>query len=262
MVSFRIQKLGSVSSTNDICSMAASGGDPGGLWLSATEQTQGRGRTGKQWSSVKGNLYTSLLLVDPCDIVHAAQISFVAALAVHETASRMIGKTFPDLALKWPNDVLLKGAKFSGILLEAKEIPQTRKLAVIIGFGINITAFPQNTPYPVTSLQQFRADIQIAEAQKTLMESFLKYLIIWNGGRFSINGPEKREPDFSAIRRLWLERAWGIGERAVIRLSAEETRSGILKGIDSFGRLELLCDDDRLERINAGDLFFKNLQSE
>src|SRR6516165_12536699 len=83
------------------------------------EQTAGRGRRGRAWASPPGNLYASLILRPRCPLDQAAQLGFVAALAVGDTLAWTL-ETRPDgLSYKWPNDVLLRGRKIAGILLES-----------------------------------------------------------------------------------------------------------------------------------------------
>src|SRR5690606_32841616 len=138
---------------------AARAGDPGRLWVVAREQRAGRGRHGRQWSSPPGNLYASVLLVDPCEARVAPQLGFVAGLALHEAVESVIGIPAPRLALKWPNDLLLDGAKVSGMLLEGHRIGSS--LAIVIGIGINVGAQPEKAPYPVTALRTYVADLAV-----------------------------------------------------------------------------------------------------
>ena len=92
------------------------------------QQTAGRGRRGNAWVSTRGNLYATLLLRDPAPADSAPELSFVAALAVHD-AHRSSGRQRlrEQLALKWPNDVLCGGAKLAGILIESES--DRRRLA-------------------------------------------------------------------------------------------------------------------------------------
>jgi BirA family biotin operon repressor/biotin-[acetyl-CoA-carboxylase] ligase len=119
---YRLQSVDATESTNDDAFRAAAAGDPGRLWIVAREQVAGRGRHGRQWSSPPGNLYASLLLVDPCEVAVAPQLGFVAGLALHQAVEAVTGVGAPRLALKWPNDLLLDRAKVAGLLLEGHRI--------------------------------------------------------------------------------------------------------------------------------------------
>src|SRR6267378_2624975 len=92
-----------VGSTNAEALAYARAGERGPLWVTARAQTAGRGRRGRVWVSEPGNLYATLLLTDPAPPERAAQLSFVAALAVHDAIARLAPALAPRLALKWPN---------------------------------------------------------------------------------------------------------------------------------------------------------------
>src|SRR5512141_1498456 len=96
-----------LGSTNAEALTLARAGERGPLWVSAASQTAGRGRRGRPWVSEPGNLYASLLLVDPAPAERAPQLSFVAALAVRDAIARATPALAPRLTFKWPNDVLL-----------------------------------------------------------------------------------------------------------------------------------------------------------
>lgn len=255
MVDIRIKSFDSLPSTNDECMKAALNGDSGGLWIQAYEQTKGRGRQGRIWQSGTGNLYISTLLIDPCELRSTPQLSFLASLAVFDTAKTLTNLSFPDIALKWPNDLHLKGAKFSGILLEMKPLEPPRKSAVVIGFGINIISAPEAMPYPVAALSDFNSEIVLSDVQDLLIENFYKYLLLWNGRRFSVGHTFDEEPDFSKIKEIWERNVKGLGENITIRLNDLE-KKGIFEGIDEHGRLKLRYPAGNFELISAGDLFF------
>src|ERR1700733_3526522 len=105
-----------IDSTNAEALRLMRQGERGPLWIAAEQQSAGRGRRGRKWISVPGNLHASLLLADPGPVVHWPQLSFVAALAVHDAVVELAPEIRPMLELKWPNDLLLSGAKFAGIL--------------------------------------------------------------------------------------------------------------------------------------------------
>src|SRR5690606_34922599 len=122
-----------------------------GLTLTAEEQMQGRGRSGRGWASPRGNLYTSILIGAPDEAAKAPQLSFVVALAVRDAILDMPRHNAPPppLRLKWPNDVLIAGAKCCGILLEAAASPGNGDW-IVVGVGINLK--PVELPeagYPV-----------------------------------------------------------------------------------------------------------------
>ena len=249
---YRLLSLEATNSTNDDALQAARSGDPGQLWITAAEQLAGRGRHGRQWSSPLGNLYATLLLIDPCDMQSAPQLGFVAGLALHEAVEAVTGIGAPRLSLKWPNDLLLDGAKVSGLLLEGHRLQPEGPLAIVIGFGVNVAFAPTGTPYPASALRAVKHGLGRAQVFRALSSAFARAFSAWRmSSRMNASDP------FGAIRRLWLERAAGIGQEVTLRLPSGE-KAGIFKGLDRFGRLQLKSGDD-VELIDAGDLYFPNL---
>lgn len=102
---------------------------------------------GRSWVSEPGNLYATFLFAISADPGIAAQVSFVAALAVHDMVTALQPAAQPSI--KWPNDVLIGGAKFCGVLPEVVGANPTR---IAIGCGVNMAHAPHGTPYPVTCL--------------------------------------------------------------------------------------------------------------
>jgi BirA family biotin operon repressor/biotin-[acetyl-CoA-carboxylase] ligase len=249
---YRLLSLEATGSTNDDALQAAKSGDPGQLWITAAEQLAGRGRHGRQWSSPQGNLYASLLLIDPCDVASAPQLGFVAGLALHEAVEAVTGLGAPRLALKWPNDLLLDGAKISGLLLEGHRLHPEGPLAIVIGFGVNVSFAPSGTPYPAASLQQVKPNLNRDQVFLALSSAFASAFAAWRASfRMNVSDP------FGAIRKLWLERAAGLGQEVTLRLPSGEKR-GVFEGLDRFGRLQLKGAAG-VELIDAGDLYFPNL---
>lgn len=249
---YRLLSLEATNSTNDDALQAARAGDPGQLWIVADEQLAGRGRHGRQWASPKGNLYSSLLLIDPCDTAAAPQLGFVAGLALHEAVEAVTGLGAPRLSLKWPNDLLLDGAKVSGLLLEGHRIGPDGPLAIVIGCGVNVAFAPTGTPYPAIALQAVKPGLRRENVFRALSSSFARTFAAWRASaRMNASDP------FGAVRQLWLERAAGIGQEVTLRLPTGE-KKGVFEGLDRFGRLQLKSVDG-MELIDAGDLYFPNL---
>jgi BirA family biotin operon repressor/biotin-[acetyl-CoA-carboxylase] ligase len=249
---YRLVSLEATDSTNNDALEAARSGDPGHLWIVAAEQRAGRGRHGRQWSSPRGNLYASLLLIDPCEPASAPQLGFVAGLALHEAVEAVTSLRAPRLSLTWPNDLLLDAAKVSGLLLEGHRLGPDGPLAIAIGFGVNVAFAPTGTPYPAAALQEVKPSLSRDDVFRSLSTAFAQTFSAW---RASIRMNEA-DP-FGGIRKLWLERAAGIGQEVVLRLPSGEKR-GIFVGLDRLGRLQLKSDAG-VELIDAGDLYFPNL---
>lgn len=241
---YKLVSLETVSSTNDEAKKLAAEGEetaPDGTIIWAKEQTDGRGRRGRKWHSPPGNLYCSLILRPDVPLAKAAELSFVAALAVFD-ALGAVGEPGHQVHLKWPNDVLLNDCKVAGLLLEAEtsggEIPDW----VILGLGVNVGVFPGDTDFPATS---FRAE-QWPATEVDFLESFCRHFMVWSG--------KWLEDGFVPIRRNWLQRCHGLGEEIEVRLD-NETVKGIFTDLDEDGALVLKTADGE-RRITAGDVFF------
>src|ERR1700719_2274922 len=214
-------------------------GERGPLWIAAERQSAGRGRRGRTWISVPGNLHASLLLTDPGPAEHWPQLSFVAALAVHDAVVEVAPEIMPMCELKWPNALLLSGAKFSGILIEGEGSEEEG--AVAIGIGINCTAHPAEAAYPATDLAAGGASVSAAALFAALSVKMPGRLAQWNLG----NG-------FATIRTDWLARAAGLGENIRVGLADREL-AGRFEGLDDAGCLVLIAPDGAQAVVAAGD---------
>ena len=127
---WRVQRYACLASTQDTAIAAAAAGDPGRLAILAEKQTAGRGSRGRGWTAPEGNLNLSVLL-RPVLPIRPGFWSLLAGIALYEALSPYAR----DLMLKWPNDLLLDGAKIGGILIDASDY-------LVIGFGANLAASP------------------------------------------------------------------------------------------------------------------------
>ena len=234
-----------MGSTNVYAFEQAANGDAGKLWITARSQNAGKARRDRHWVSEPGNLYASLLLIDPAPSAALATLPLLASLALHKAIEKAWPDHGKDLKIKWPNDLLLEGKKLSGILLEAAHDKDGR-LAVVIGMGINCAHFPDNPLYPATSLKTQGLDIEPQQLFTHLAESMAQELRIWSSGA-----------GFSIIRREWLDRAKGIGERIVARFPDSEVEGRFLD-LDENGFLQLREDSGVVRQISAADIFFGN----
>ncbi|RMD62941.1 MAG: biotin--[acetyl-CoA-carboxylase] ligase [Alphaproteobacteria bacterium] len=241
---YRVVAFDRVTSTNDEAARLAADGAEDGTLVWAREQTAGRGRHGRTFISPPGNLYLSLILRPDCSPGEAAQLGFVAALAIADA----IGTVTPPLmevTFKWPNDVLLSGRKVAGILLEARTSPEGALEWLILGLGINVLSHPEKTDFPATSLVFEGADPSLSDI--VVLEAFARHFLArvdtWlNDG-------------FAPIRRAWLERAHALEQEIHVRL-AHETLTGTFRDLDETGALVLDLPGGSRRIITAGDVFF------
>ena len=232
-----------VGSTNTEALQKASEGDPGQLWVTASEQITGKARRGREWVSKPGNLYASLLLIEPAEAEALASLPLAISLALHKAVVSACPETQQDLKIKWPNDLLLGGKKLSGILLEAARDTHGR-LAVVVGCGINCQHFPDNPLYPATSIKEFGIALEPQDLFAHLAREMAEALRIWAGGA-----------GFSIIRREWLDRAVGIGQPIIARMPDAEIH-GRFVDIDAEGFLLLQDEHNAILNISAADIFF------
>jgi BirA family transcriptional regulator, biotin operon repressor / biotin---[acetyl-CoA-carboxylase] ligase len=226
-----------LASTNAEGLRLAGEGEGGPLWVVAARQTGGRGRRGRTWISPPGNLYASLLLTDPAPVAHWPQLSFVAALAIHDAVVEVAAHLAPALAVKWPNDLLLAGAKLAGILIEGSRAGALGVL--VIGIGVNCASHPQDTEYPAAHLAGVTPQRLLAALSVTMQARLAQ----WSGGE-----------GFPAIRADWLARAVGRGEDVRVRLVDREI-AGRFEALDEAGALVLRRRDGSVVSVAAGDVF-------
>ncbi|WP_343562913.1 biotin--[acetyl-CoA-carboxylase] ligase [Kiloniella sp. b19] len=246
---FSVLAYEELGSTNDTARQLAQEGATHGTVVTARRQTAGRGRQGRQWSSQDGNLFCSILLRPDCDLADAANLSFVAALAVRDALALLSGQQLKP-QLKWPNDILVNGAKASGLLLESALQPGSAERAraefVILGIGVNLQHSPDEMLYPATSLARATEGTVIVppdQALVSLLTTFEQWYLCW------------QQMGFLAIRESWLDHARGVGQQIRVSLPHEEM-TGRFEGLDSSGALLLRTETDELVTVTAGDVFF------
>lgn len=234
-----------LDSTNAEARRRAEAGEVGPVWIVARSQLAGRGRRGRDWSSDAGNLFATLLLTTPKAPAEAAQITFVAALAVADVLDAWAPPSL--VSIKWPNDLLLAGEKTAGILVESGQ-HAAGQLWLAVGVGINLAHAPTGTERPATALSQHLAGEHsraptVDAAAQALAEAFAVWLARWEMMGF---GP---------ILDAWSARTPGLHGPAVARLG-RETLEGMAEGVSEDGALRLRLADGGLRLIAAGDVFF------
>lgn len=235
-------ELQSTTSTNDeAVSLIKSGKAFDGLVVWAAEQTKGRGRRGRQWISPPGNLHCSMIL----DVAHyrpqAAQLGFVAAVALVDA----LGLLLPAQRFycKWPNDVLADGQKVAGMLLEAEGADW-----LVLGLGVDVAHCPppEMLDRPAISLAKLGYDGNA----KAVLDGFCAAMMPWVAQWKSLG--------FSAIRQAWLDRAYGIGGPVTVRLDTDVI-VGTFLDLDQDGALLMQDDGGNARRILAGDVYMGGL---
>ncbi|MCA8933005.1 MAG: biotin--[acetyl-CoA-carboxylase] ligase [Rhodospirillaceae bacterium] len=239
---WRLEARDSVTSTNAEAGALAAAGCAERTVVVAREQTVGRGRQGRSWTSPPGNLYASVVLRPHRPLAEAAQLTFVIALALADGIAALGPSTPPRL--KWPNDVLVGGAKISGILLESESAGGPNAAWVIAGTGVNIAHHPADAAIAATHLAEHMArPVSIGD----LLHAYLTALDGWYG-RWMADG-------FAPVRTGWLDRAQGLGETVRVR-TARETFSGRFDSLTADGALVVTTEDGLTRQVTAGDVMF------
>jgi BirA family biotin operon repressor/biotin-[acetyl-CoA-carboxylase] ligase len=237
-----IEALEEIDSTNAEARRRAEAGVRGPLWITAKRQTAGRGRRGRGWETGAGNLAATYIAHTAKPPAEAAQVSFVAALAVADLAAAYVPASL--VSLKWPNDPLIAGRKAAGILVESGPHPDGG-LWLAIGCGVNLATPPEAADRPATALAEHMRSPppQPLEALEVLAAAFERWRDVWE------------QLGFAPIAEAWTTRAHGLGEPCTARLPAE-TVTGVAEGLDPDGALRLRTAAGQVRRITAGDVFF------
>lgn len=218
-------------------------GDVGPTWLLAGVQTAGRGRRGRAWSSIEGNLHATYLFATDRPPAEIALLSFAAGVAIAETIEAMVGAG--RVALKWPNDVFLDRAKVSGILIDSGALAGNGLWAAL-AFGVNIARAPEALDQAAICLRDVLPADAEAPAPRAFFASLRPRLESW-AHRLVGEG-------FAPLRTAWLARAYGLGEPAVVKVGDQELQ-GRIAGLSARGELEFDTPEGR-RLISAGDVFF------
>jgi BirA family biotin operon repressor/biotin-[acetyl-CoA-carboxylase] ligase len=216
-----------ISSTNVAAMEAGAAGAPEGTVFLAEQQTAGRGRGAHGWESPQSTgIYCSVLLrpaLPPSDVLI---LSLAAGLAVHAAVQEVDARVDPDL--KWPNDPLIDGRKFCGILTEMNaEATRVRYVVVGIGINVNQASFPAELRDVATSL---RLATGSEWSRVELCAALLKSL-----DREYRDLLEKPEAHASILERFQEHSTWAQGRP--VRIEDNGGFEGITEGLDTRGFL-------------------------
>ncbi|MEM1048884.1 MAG: biotin--[acetyl-CoA-carboxylase] ligase [Pseudomonadota bacterium] len=234
--------LRETDSTNSEALRRAQAGAEGPFWVTADRQIEGRGRRGRDWVSESGNLFATLVWPAAELPPETGRIPLVAALCAHRTVSAFIGDT-AAVAIKWPNDILCGGGKVCGILAEQHRLADSS--LIVIGIGINVASSPAIAQYPTACLADHIGAVEVDAVWARLAQDFEDGIALWS-----------KPGGFAEIRRQWLERAAGIGERVTIR-GHGPSRTGRFVTLSEDGYLVLQRNDGCTDMIASGDVSFE-----
>lgn len=243
--SHRIIRLETTGSTNADAMRAAVEGVALPVWFLARHQTSGRGRSGRSWISADGNLYASAAIAVDAPLRVAGQLSLVAGVCLMDAIVEVLPPQLrgTGLRLKWPNDVLLGGAKVAGILVESTTRVGHPGFVAVLGFGVNVAAVPTGLDVAAGSLGGGPGESGPAlETVFAALRSALdRRLTDWNGGA-----------GFARIRDAWTALAGPHGEAIAVNTTWGRT-AGRYRGLAESGAL-LVEVDGRTREIDFGDV--------
>ncbi len=243
VVGCRIHYFEEVESTQNIARNLAAEGAPHGTVVIAETQSAGRGRMGRAWHSPSGvNLYTTIILHPHIAMAEVPRLSLVAGVA----AAEALEKVAPSIvALKWPNDVWLKGRKAGGIIAEAVTDRVQHLDAVLVGIGLNLNLAAEDVP---AEIRERATSVLIATGHRCDRIAVANSLFT----RLNTRYDETVTHGFAVVRPTWERYSALTGNRVTV-IDAGTREDGIVKGIDADGAL-LLETSNGTRRIIAGDV--------
>ena len=239
---YHLLSFDSLDSTNEEAKRIAKSGGQHGAVVWAKKQSDGKGRLGRGWMSEDGNLFVSILLKPNKTFAELGQLSFVAAIAVIDAISPLVDDK-DAVKVKWPNDILLSERKLSGVLLESFCTQEDDLPWVVVGVGVNIDSYPQNTEFPAICLKD--SGVELVSA-KIILSRFIHHFI----ERYN----QWQSKGFAPIRKEWLSHAWNMQQKIVARLPNMEIE-GVFEGINQDGSLIIALDGGHKQTINAADVY-------
>lgn len=209
--------------------------------LISKSQSLGHGRYGRNWVSKKGNLYTSIITKLDCSLDKAAHYSFIASVTVGDVVKEIIPADY-EIEYKWPNDVLVNGAKVSGILLESLK-DESSNYWLVIGVGVNINNCPEISEKTVVNLSScVGSNLNVDNFFDKFINNFESKENLW------------KNKGFSCIRTAWLKNAHRLGDEITVNLSNKKFK-GNFEGINDNGELEINVQGKK-HYISSGEVFF------
>lgn len=232
----KIFQYDTIDSTNNEAKRLVQQGEAPPFAVYARQQTAGRGRLGRPWETPSGNVAVTMTLQPPHDLSTQSTIAPLTALAIYDVLKPFM-RAEDQLAIKWPNDILINEAKVSGTLIEAD------RSAIYIGVGINVQTKPEHVPYKTICLSEL-AGVSSDDLVEELTTSFEKYHKRWQNEGFEV------------LTVLYNKRLFRLNKPLRISLDREKQtwEEGICCGINRYGHLQLKDDLGHVKTHSAGDI--------
>ena len=241
-LTIRTLRYDSLPSTNTELARLAANGVSEGLSVVAEEQTAGRGRLQRSWSSPRGaGLYFSILLQPVIPLSSWPLVTFVAALAVGDA---LLDAFNLQTEIKWPNDLLSGERKICGILSETIETAAGR--AAIVGIGINLTAgaYPAELKGGATSVAE---ETKQKADKEVLLASLQKAIPGWYETLQTDTGDQE-------ILQTWISRSSYANGKVIEVRNGDESFRGITRGLEHDGALRVETQNEGIRIVRAGDV--------
>ena len=228
-------------STQNVVAEAAKRGAPEGLVVTADEQSAGRGRFRRSWSSPPGGSLLVSILFRPA-VETASLVVMAGALATQKAIRSVAPELSPEL--KWPNDILLGGRKTCGMLVETAHGPEA-PLYAVLGIGLNVNWDPRQVP----EIAATATSLSVAAggrlfSRRLLLQGLLEALE---------ETYERAKRDGRAVAQEWRSQLVTLGKRVRVQ-GGDVIADGVAEDVDSSGALLLRADDGRLLTVHAGDV--------
>ena len=236
--------LQEVDSTNLRLKQLAVQGAPHGTVCLAECQTAGRGRLGRGWESPAGKgLYLSVLLRPQLPPDKAPFLTLCTAMAMNHAVRQCTGL---DSAIKWPNDLVCRGKKLCGILLEISADPDQIEY-VVIGTGLNVRpgCYPPELADRAASLEELGSNV----LRRDLLVVYLQELTRLAG--------VLEEQGFAGLREQYRRESCTIGSR--VRVIGSQSFIGTAEDIDETGALLVRDEEGTLRRVLSGDVSVRGI---
>ena len=217
-------------------------------WIIAKRQSKGKGRNGNFWSTGAGNFSGSVILFPTVERAYFHLYGFFVGVALHNTIKK-IANDGVDIRLKWPNDLMIENGKVAGILLESVQVPNSSRIGVIVGVGVNLNSAPIINADD-TKRYNAQCVAKFTKYKIDQLDFFSKF-----SDELRELGSFVAEKDLRSILNLWKPRSYDIGTTIQISDSKGGTNTGTFLGLDEIGGL-IVSDNSDTKRIYSGDVYF------
>ena len=217
-------------------------------WIIAKKQTKGKGRNGNVWFSGSDNFSGSVMFFPTVERSHFHFYGFFFGVALYNTVKK-ITKDGVDIRLKWPNDLMIENCKVAGILLESIQSPQSNKIAVIVGVGVNLNSHP-NLNVDVKKRYNSQCIANFSNHEICKVSFFNKF-----SDELKDLGFYVEENGLASILKHWKHRSYDKGTQIQVSDNKGGVYSGKFLGLDEVGGL-IVSDSSGTKKIYSGDVYF------